>query len=282
MSIPLNPPPNRRSFLQRHWKKLVGGVVGLVIVVLAASFIYAKFINDAPDKLDAGDLTDALNVTTPANTDPPAATVATTGGEATPPSLHAAPDSTVAGGATTVPVGADASAVDGVWNVTTASTLRYRVTVSINGFDTEGVGATNQIAGSLTLAATTATAADFTVDMTTFESDESRRDGQFDGRIMNVDEFPTSSFVLTSPIDFGAVPAAGETVTATATGDLTLRGVTNSVTFELTATLDNGKVGVLGNIPVLFADYGIPNPSFGTISTDDKGLLEFILVFERA
>ena len=99
---------------------------------------------------------------------------------------------------------------------------------------------------------------------------------------MRVDEFPTSSFVLTSPIDFGTVPATGETITATATGDLTLRGVTKSVTFELTATLDNGKVGVLGNIPVLFSDYGIPNPSFGTISTEDNGLLEFVLVFERA
>ena len=88
--------------------------------------------------------------------------------------------------------------------------------------------------------------------------------------------------MLTSPIDFGAVPASGETVTATATGDLTLRGVTNSVTFELTATYENDRVGVLGNIPVVFADYGIPNPSFGTISTEDHGLLEFILVFERA
>ena len=39
---------------------------------------------------------------------------------------------------------------------------------------------------------------------------------------------------------------------------------------------------MLGNIPVLFSDYGIPNPSFGTISTEDNGLLEFILVFERA
>jgi polyisoprenoid-binding protein YceI len=99
---------------------------------------------------------------------------------------------------------------------------------------------------------------------------------------MSVDEFPTSTFTLTSPIDFGAVPAEGQEITATATGDLTLRGVTKSVTFELTAKLQNGKIGVLGNIPVLFSDYGIPNPSFATISTDDNGTLEFILVFEQA
>jgi len=137
-------------------------------------------------------------------------------------------------------------------------------------------------AGALTISGTTATAADFTVDMTTFSSDESRRDGQFNGRIMSVDEFPTAEFHLTSPIDFGSVPAEGTSITATATGDLTLRGVTKSVTFEVTAQVQNGKIGVLGNIPVLFSDYDIPNPSFGTISTQDHGLLEFVLVFEPA
>jgi polyisoprenoid-binding protein YceI len=263
-------PPRRPGFLQRHWKKLVAVVVALALLVVGGSWFYAKVWNDSPDAFDTGDLTQALAETTLATTEP-APSVTTT-----------ADPATTAAASTAATSAADAAAVDGIWNVTTASTLRYRVGESINGFDTEAVGETNQITGSLTLAGTTATAADFTVDMTTFESDESRRDSAFDGRIMSVDEFPTSSFHLTSPIEFGSVPTAGETVTATATGDLTLRGVTKSVTFELTATLDNGKVGVLGSIPVLFSDYGIPNPSFGTISTDDNGLLEFILVFERA
>ena len=53
--------------------------------------------------------------------------------------------------------------------------------------------------------------------------------------------------------------------------------IANGLTAEATAD----RVGVLGNIPVLFADYGIDNPSFGTISVEDDGLLEFVLVFER-
>ncbi len=48
------------------------------------------------------------------------------------------------------------------------------------------------------------------------------------------------------------------------------------------ATFDNGRVGVFGTIPVLFADYGIPNPSVATIATEDNGLLEFVLIFDRA
>jgi len=52
------------------------------------------------------------------------------------------------------------------------------------------------------------------------------------------------------------------------------------VTFDVTAQQQNGRIGVLGSIPVVFADYSIANPSFGGITTEDEGLLEFVLVFE--
>jgi hypothetical protein len=38
----------------------------------------------------------------------------------------------------------------------------------------------------------------------------------------------------------------------------------------------------LGNIPVVFVDYGIADPSVPGIATEDEGLLEFVLVFEPA
>jgi hypothetical protein len=44
-----------------------------------------------------------------------------------------------------------------------------------------------------------------------------------------------------------------------------------------------GIVAVAGHIPVLFADYNIQNPSFaGFVTTQDHGLLEFLLVFNKA
>jgi hypothetical protein len=40
---------------------------------------------------------------------------------------------------------------------------------------------------------------------------------------------------------------------------------------------------VAGDIPVLFSDYNIQNPSFaGFVTTQDHGLLEFLLVFSKA
>ena len=152
---------------------------------------------------------------------------------------------------------------------------------NIAGQSTEGVGRTNAITGSLTLAGTTVEAGDFAVDMTTVTSDSGNRDNQFRGRIMDTSTHPTATFVLTQPIELGAVPSEGETVTASATGDLTLRGATQTVTFDVQARLNGGNIEVDGAIPIVFADWGIPNPSFGPASTEDNGLLEFLLVFSR-
>jgi hypothetical protein len=39
---------------------------------------------------------------------------------------------------------------------------------------------------------------------------------------------------------------------------------------------------VAGDIPVLFSDYNIQNPSLGGfVTTQDHGLLEFLLVFTK-
>jgi polyisoprenoid-binding protein YceI len=254
--------------MKKHWKKLVAAVVALVVVGVAGSFIYAKFINKADEEFDSGDVKELLDATTTVAPDQPVTS------DVTADTAAATPD-TVA-----TPAGTDG--VEGDWVIAEGSEVGYRVDESINGFDTTANGRTQAITGTFTIGATSVTAGEFTVDMTTFKSDESRRDGQFDGRIMDVANFPTSTFVLTAPIDFQQVPTDGSTITATATGDLTLRGTTNSVTFEVEATFQNGRVGVLGKIPVVFADYGIPNPSFATIATEDNGLLEFILAFDRA
>ncbi len=253
--------------LQRHWKKIVIGIVVLAVLVLGGSFIYAKFINQADDEFNNDDVLDRLNGTTTVVVD-------TTGTPDTATGPTEPAEST-----TTTP--AD-TGVDGTWTIGAESEVGYRVDETINGFATTANGRTNAITGTFVIAGTSVESGDFTVDMTTFKSDESRRDGQFNGRIMSVDEFPTSTFVLTQPIEFGEIPADGVTITASATGDLTLRGITKPVTFDVQATFANGRIGVLGQIPVVFADFGIPNPSIATIATEDNGLLEFVLIFDRA
>jgi hypothetical protein len=43
----------------------------------------------------------------------------------------------------------------------------------------------------------------------------------------------------------------------------------------------DGRIVVIGEVPIVFAEWGIPNPSIPGITTEDAGVLEFNLVLER-
>jgi polyisoprenoid-binding protein YceI len=79
------------------------------------------------------------------------------------------------------------------------------------------------------------------------------------------------------------VPATGAVRTYTAHGRLTLHGHTRAVTFPLTAKRTASGIEVTGSIPVTFADWSIPNPSFaGVVTTQNHGLLEFLLTLRKS
>lgn len=268
---------------RKRWIKwVVLGGVAAVVLFFAGVFVYTNFINDSPDELDGSDLAAALSETTDA-LQVSDTTTNSTSTETTPTNdsgtTSEVPSSEVP--SNEVPSG-EVPSFDGDWVPTTASEFGYRVEEVLAGVNTTAVGRSNEIEGLLTIDGTTASVIDITVQIGNITSDDSRRDGQFSGRIMNAAEFPTAEFRITEPIDFGQIPAGDEQVTATAAGELTLRGVTNPVTFEVIAQTTDGRIGVLGSIPVLFEDYGIDNPSFGVIATEDNGLVEFVLVFDRA
>lgn len=238
--------------MKRPLVRLALALVGLVIVIYAGILVWTKVINAPEDELGVDDLSAVVNDAPTTTGLSPASTTPTTDG------------------------------VEGTWVATAESTLGYRVKEVLGGVDTEGVGRTNQVTGSITISGTTITAATFTVEVATITSDNSRRDSQFTGRIMDTATNPTATFTLTAPIELGTIPAPGIQITAMATGDLTLRGTTVAVTFEVVAEYSGSTIGVLGSIPIVFADYGIPNPSNPFVTTGDDGLLEFVLAFTRS
>ena len=269
----------KQPLMKQHWKKFVAAAVALATLGVGGFLFWFYVVrDDPPPALTTSDLDAAL-----------ADTVVDTMGIDTVVVASSTPTASPVGSASSAPVASTGSAAgavtheapSGTWALTSDSTLGYRIDEVLGGLDTEAAGRTNDATGTLTIDGSSATAAEFTVNMASMTSDSSSRDNQFRTRIMTVDQFPTSTFVLTSPIDFGTVPTEGTTITATATGDLTLRGVTKSVTFDVQAKLENGKIGVLGNIPILFSDYEIPDPSTQVAVVKDNGLLEFVLVFER-
>jgi polyisoprenoid-binding protein YceI len=261
--------PRRR---RRRWPWFVGGaVLVLLIGLVAGPFIYIHFIQaDPAPKLTFENADKAAATTAPTTAASGAA--ASSAGTAT---------SAAGASATTTTASASGSGIDGTWAATSGSQLGYRVKEVLFGQSTDAVGRTDDVDGQLTISGTTVNSASFTVQVDTIKSDESRRDSQFTGRIMNTGQFPTATFKLTQPIDFGSIPADKVEINANAAGELTLRGVTKSVTFPVTARRNGANLEVSGSIPVVFADYNIPNPSSSGITTEDNGVVEFLLVFAQ-
>jgi polyisoprenoid-binding protein YceI len=228
----------------RGWQRwLIGGIALLVVLAIAGPYVYIHFIEGkAPKRLSLS----SQNQT------------GTTAGSAAAASADAP--------------------LDGTWKVTTGSQAGYRVKEVLFGQNNEAVGRTTSVTGQATIGGSKVSATTVTVDLTKVSSDQSRRDNQFQGRIMNTASFPTAEFKLSQPVD---LPSSTGRVSAKANGDLTLKGVTKPVVADLQAERAGATIRVSGSIPVTFATWNIPNPSYGPVTTEDKGVVEFLIVLSH-
>ena len=121
------------------------------------------------------------------------------------------------------------------------------------------------------------------VDMTTLRSDDDRRDGQLDERGLETSAFPTATFVLSEPIELDQEPAEGEVIEIDAIGDLTLHGVTRSVTVPIQAKRTGDVIEAVATVDVALADYDIDPPTgFLVLSIAETGTVELHLLFVPA
>ncbi len=246
------PMPTAKSG-RRRW--VIPGIALALIVALGFGVWYLVFRDDAPPAVDLESA--AQSVTTD-------------------------PERTSTGG----------SAIDGTWTVDTsvgdlaagtASFVGYRVQEELASIGAKtAVGRTPQVEGSLTIDGTTVTEVTIVADLTALTSDSDRRDGALRDQAIQTGQFPDATFELTEPIELGSVPGEGEPVTVEAVGTLTLHGVTRPVTLDLEAQRTGEVIVVTGQLPILFADYGIEKPSaFSVLSVEDNGIMELQLFFAR-
>lgn len=248
--------------MPRWLKWTIGVVVAVAVVVVGGAFVYTRFINDPEEKL-----------TFEARDEDLASTTSTSG----------APTTTGSGGdpAGTTTATGTADGIAGTWAATPESEVGYRVKEVLFGQSTEGVGRTNAVTGQLVIDGTTVQSADLEVDLTTLTSDQDRRDSQVQGRLLDTASFPTATLTLTEPIELGQLPADRQEIETQATAELTLRGTTKQLTFPVLARRNGELIEVNGSIEIVFADWGIPDPSIGPVTTEDRGQLEFLVVFAR-
>jgi polyisoprenoid-binding protein YceI len=173
----------------------------------------------------------------------------------------------------------------GVWVVVSEdSFVGYRVQEELSGIGaTEAVGRTSDVIGGMTIEGSNVTTVLLEVDMTTLRSDSGQRDGQLETRGLETDSFPTATFVLAEPMDLGGEPQIGESITATAVGDLTVHGVTRQVEIPMEAEwVDAATVVAIGSVEILITDYDIEAPvGFRVLSINEIGTIEMQLVFGR-
>lgn len=184
--------------------------------------------------------------------------------------------------------------LDGVWNVQVADDagdLQGEPTVSFAGFrvdevlnsigDFTAVGRTADVAGSIEVSSTALVAATVEVTMSTLRTDNSFRDGRIYGAL-NTSEFPKAIFTLTEPVELPEGMAGGAAFSGSAEGDLTIKGVTNRVAFDLQARLVGDIIVAVGSSEVTFSDYGVTAPTAPVVaSVEDHGIMEFQLILTR-
>ena len=313
--------------MTKRVKIVIGVIVAVVVLAVAAVALYVLTRGDAPEavdlettvaRLEAAEDTDdrsgepSADATTDTSTDTPAGGAATGDGEdagTTSSADETASDDDAAddeaadvsagtdAGTETATAGqtVDASAgLAGVWTVEVAEDpgdLQGEPTVSFAGFrvdevlnnigDFTAVGRTARVSGSIELSDTALVAATVEVQMGALHTDNSFRDGRI-YQALNTSEFPLATFTLAEPVALPAGMADGEAFSGSAVGDLTIKGVTNRVAFDLQAQLVGDRIVAVGSSAVVFSDFGVTAPTAPiVVSVEDNGIMEFQLLFTR-
>ena len=298
----------------------VVAVVVLIVVVVAVYLLTRDEAPEAVDlettvaRIEAADTagdspdTTSADTSTDGSTDAPSTGTSSDEGQDADSTSGDALDETVTTTNTAVEGAADTDAdavsedqtadspggLDGVWTVQVADDagdLQGEPTVSFAGFrvdevlnsigDFTAVGRTADVAGSIELSSTALVAATVEVTMSTLRTDNSFRDGRIYGAL-NTSEYPKAIFTLAEPVELPAGMADGEAFSGSAQGDLTIKGVTNRVTFDLQAQLVGDIIVAVGSSDVVFSDYGVTAPTAPVVvSVEDHGIMEFQLLFTR-
>ena len=165
----------------------------------------------------------------------------------------------------------------------TVSFAGFRVNEVLGGGigDFTAVGRTADVAGSIELTDTALVAVTMEAQMATLRTDNGSRDGQV-RRALNTNEFPLAVFTLVEAVELPAGMAEGEAFSGSAEGDLTIKGVTNRVTFDLRAQLVGDRIVAVGSSEVVFSNYGVNAPTAPiVVSVEDHGIMEFQLILTR-
>jgi polyisoprenoid-binding protein YceI len=179
----------------------------------------------------------------------------------------ATPSATASATANASATAADTVASAGAWTVTDKSKATIRVREQLAGFSlpSDAVLTATGAKGSFEVNSdgTFESGSKITFDLTTLSSDESQRDNFIKQDTLQVRQFPTAAFVPTKTTGLTLPLATSGTFTFTLTGNLTIKGKTKEVTFDVTAKREGSDLTATAtaNPSWKFGDFGMTAPS---------------------
>jgi len=144
------------------------------------------------------------------------------------------------------------------------SEVRFRINEILIGNPTEVIGTTKQVAGDFIVNFSDPPASqlgEVAINARTLKTDNEFRDQSIRGQILQVGQ-PENEFIRFTPTEFLAIGSApvgvGETIVFDVVGDLTVKGATNTVTFNTSVTIESeDRISGTATTTILYADYGI-------------------------
>ena len=126
------------------------------------------------------------------------------------------------------------------------------------------VGSTDNVSGQLTIDLDNKTVGEnqFVVDMTSLSTDQNRRDNWIRENGPRFNQFPEATFVATGVENAPEQYVEGQEATFQLLGDLTVRGVTVPVTFDVTASISGDTLTGMAEADLLISSFGIEPPNF--------------------
>lgn len=151
-----------------------------------------------------------------------------------------------------------------------------------NDLPSDAVGTTHNVSGAVVLnpdGSVNSGQSQVTLDLTSLTSDEDERDSFIKTNTLQVNQFPTATFVPTQIVGLDTpLPTAGQQ-TFQLLGDLTVHGVTQPVSWDVSAQFGDASVSGDATTGIKITDFGMAIPSAAAVLTLNDALtleLQFV------
>ena len=210
-----------------------------------------------------------------------------------PPALSfASPSPSTSAAASPSPTSTTTSGFAGVWQVASGSLAGYRVREQFVGQSSthDAVARTSSVTGQLTITQSGSSyqlsSGTVSVELSGLASVDSVAGYNVTNRdrivqqSLDVNQFPSAVLKL-QPVAIPSGADSGQTVTFQVTGDLTIHGVTKTVTATVQLRAVNGTPQIVATVQTNMTNFGVQPPSIGFTTVQSAVTIEAQLSFSR-